>query len=155
MMRIAIIKALFLLGAGLTLFSSCSTDVPSTIPDGYLVNCTINLNDAQFSPLKTPGTALSVNVPFSYNTQLGYGGLIIVHALSPENTFYAFDSSCPYEKEQNIKVKVSQLEAICPQCGSKFDIVTGFGVPIAGPARNPLKRYNSVYFSKDMIRIVN
>lgn len=82
---------------------------------------------------------LPANFPYNANTFTGYGGVLLIMALDPATSSYApqaFDAACPVERDPGITLSISpdNLEAICPKCGSHFNVVTGSGSPTAGQA---------------------
>ena len=90
----------------------------------------------------------------------GFGGVLVYHGIAYNGTeYHAFDAACPHEAMPNVIVNVDEtgIFAICPKCGSKFDLLEGFGIPVAGPCaeeRQPLKRYK-VEQEKNKIYIFN
>jgi nitrite reductase/ring-hydroxylating ferredoxin subunit len=70
----------------------------------------------------------------------GFGGVLVVHNMFGE--YKAFDLSCPYEARQDVLIKVDNeiLYAVCPVCGTKYDVGTGYGAPI-GMGRHYLRIY--------------
>ena len=80
--------------------------------------------------------------------QTGFGGVLVYHGLSSNGTgaFFAFDAACPHEASANVIVEVdeSAVYAICPKCGSKFELLNGIGNPVEGPCaeeKQALKQY--------------
>ena len=78
----------------------------------------------------------------------GFGGVLVYHGLSTMGTgaFYAFDAACPYEASSTVVLSVdeSAVYAVCPECGSKFELLNGIGNPVEGPCaekRWQLRRY--------------
>lgn len=80
----------------------------------------------------------------------GYGGLLVFRTIQDE--IYAYDLSCPYEKDKSITVHPeTNGEAVCPECGSVFvimyghvesgGIMYGLGTPRKGPATERLQSY--------------
>jgi nitrite reductase/ring-hydroxylating ferredoxin subunit len=72
----------------------------------------------------------------------GYGGVLVVHSI--DDGFYAFDLACPYEHNRGILVSVDEntLNAVCPKCGTKYDIsMGGTGAP-NGVGKYYLKKYS-------------
>lgn len=71
------------------------------------------------------------------NERTGFGGVLVYHGLSGSGTgaFYAFDAACPHEASQSVLVEVDEaaIYAICPTCGSKFELLNGLGNPVEGP----------------------
>ncbi len=80
---------------------------------------------------------------------VGYGG-IIVYSYMTSNTMSgvahtAFDMSCTYEKEPDIRVYPddTRMSAVCEKCGSKFNLIYGQGYVEEGPANERLRQYNA------------
>jgi nitrite reductase/ring-hydroxylating ferredoxin subunit len=83
--------------------------------------------------------------------RIGFGGVLVVHAV--DNQFYAFDRACPYEANRSILIEAdaNHLTAICPKCGTKYDIgVGGSGAP-NGVGNYYLKRYTVSGSSSQLI----
>lgn len=72
--------------------------------------------------------------PFTVTTYTGYGGILLV--CDYFNNPLAYDLSCPFEAKPDIRIKVDteHLDAVCPVCGSTYDIFEGYGRPTSGPA---------------------
>ncbi|MCD7848638.1 MAG: hypothetical protein LUH63_02190 [Parabacteroides sp.] len=63
---------------------------------------------------------------------------------SGNTTYYAFDLCCPHEAKRNIIIEPNNTgTAICPECGTEFDIAAygGSGAPVKGVSKYPLRRY--------------
>ena len=77
--------------------------------------------------------------PYSYGSATGYGGVLLIYG---QNSFtgevgpLAYDLSCPVERMPEITVYVDEnsLEAICPDCGSHYNVLEAGGAPTEGPA---------------------
>ena len=83
--------------------------------------------------------------------QTGFGGVLVYHGLSSNGTgaFFAFDAACPHEASANVIVDVdeSAVYAICPKCGSKFELLNGIGNQVEGPcAEEKQALYQLSYF---------
>ncbi|MDR2041324.1 MAG: (2Fe-2S)-binding protein [Tannerella sp.] len=93
--------------------------------------------------LRTPGTSQTyTSKDINPNIQrVGFGGVLVVHAA--DDRFYAFDLACPYEASRSVRVApdANTIYAVCPKCGTKYDIAFGTGAP-NGVSRFYLKRYN-------------
>lgn len=127
----------------------CTTD-STTIP---LAPVNLQVNLLQATTLTAIGATESYITPNSSLEALGYGGILVVHTLS--DSYVAFDLSCPYEAQQNVRVVVqSDLTAKCPVCGSVYRIMDGTGWPISGPSRHKLKQYH-VYPDGNVLNITN
>ena len=79
------------------------------------------------------------NFPYNANTFTGYGGVLLMMALDASTGGYtpvAYDASCPVESSPNITVGVDSqsLDAVCPSCGSHYDVLQGSGGPKSGVA---------------------
>jgi uncharacterized Zn-finger protein len=85
-------------------------------------------------------TMKDVNAGFE---QVGFGGVLAVHAV--DDCFYAFDLACPHEASRNVLIAADEntIYAVCPKCGTKYDIAFGTGAP-DGVSKYYLKRYTVV-----------
>ena len=78
--------------------------------------------------------------PYTANTHVGFGGVLLIGGVDPftsaPNVPLAYDLSCPVERSQTVRVRVdaATMEAVCPKCGSRYDVVIAGGSPVAGPA---------------------
>ena len=78
--------------------------------------------------------------PFTASTYLGFGGILLIGGVDPfttePNVPLAYDLSCPVERSQTVRVAINadNLEAVCPKCGSRYDVVMAGGSPVGGPA---------------------
>lgn len=78
----------------------------------------------------------------------GFGGVLLIGGMDPfsATTFtpLAYDLSCPVECSPSVRVVIApeSLEAVCPVCGSHFDVVMAGGAPVAGPALTGTSKYS-------------
>lgn len=78
--------------------------------------------------------------PYTANSYVGFGGVLLIGGVDPftnePNVPLAYDLACPVEKSPTVRVAVddSTLEAVCPKCGSRYDVVMAGGSPVGGPA---------------------
>ena len=77
--------------------------------------------------------------PYTYNSATGYGGVLLICGQNPYTGDIgplAYDLSCPVERMPDIRVYVdlNNYQAVCPDCGSHYDIVEAGGAPLSGPA---------------------
>lgn len=95
--------------------------------------------------------------------RMGFGGILVVKSFDGINgLYYAYDLACPYEHNRNklVEVDKSGAKAVCPHCGSEFEIVygdqnqIGSGIPLKGPAKERLLRYQ-VISNGNGFRVVN
>jgi hypothetical protein len=77
------------------------------------------------------------------NERIGLGGLLVVR--TPFDTWAAFDLACPNEPtpNQNAIVEVDEdgINAVCPRCGTKYQIFDGTGIALEGK-KFGLRSYN-------------
>lgn len=105
--------------------------------------------------LLIPGGMVRILRPSLSSDRLGYGGVLVVRSLV-EEAFFAYDLACPIEVSTETQLELHDLEVRCPECGSRFDVLSGAGVPTFGPARHPLRRYSTLYLSSTRaVRITN
>lgn len=91
---------------------------------------------------------------FAYlaKTYTGFGGVLLVSGVNPftleAGSPMAYDLACPVECKPQIRVRIqsdgSIPTAVCPQCGSAYDITERGGAPKSGPALSEkvgLQRY--------------
>ena len=85
--------------------------------------------------------------PFTVNTYVGFGGVLLIGGIDPftseTNVPLAYDLACPVECSQTVRVVIDQdnLEAVCPVCGSRYNVLTAGGAPVAGPALTGKYKY--------------
>ncbi|MDE6855733.1 MAG: hypothetical protein K2J34_04650 [Muribaculaceae bacterium] len=85
--------------------------------------------------------------PYTANTYVGFGGVLLIGGIDPftaePNVPLAYDLSCPVERSQTVRVYIDsdKLEAVCPQCGSRYDVLTAGGAPVGGPALTGKYKY--------------
>lgn len=85
--------------------------------------------------------------PYNANTYVGFGGVLLIGGVDPftndPNVPLAYDLACPVENSQTVRVAVdeSSLEAVCPKCGSHYNVITAGGAPVAGPALTGKYKY--------------
>ncbi len=144
MKKIAIILITFLT-------FSCSKDSVDIIPN-VRFTAEINLDNPQYS-----GSNPFIVKPSSTNKYVGVNG-VVVFELTPTE-FYAFDLMCTHQHEKTgafFAEVVNQGDVIlaCPECGSEFNVAAEYGSVIKGPAKWPLKRYQTSV-SGSILRIWN
>ncbi len=136
------------------LFSSCDKSLDSEIPSlPVYLSVRIDHNN-----LTTAGSYKSFTTRPDASSYIGFGGVLIIRGYEAENnSVYAYDLACPYEKNNTIRVTInSDNVAECKKCGSLFNgIFWGSPAPSSGPAFDEklfLRRYNA--FIKDFDIIV-
>ena len=161
MRRFVLMKKIILFLAFLLSFFSCKEEDFTNIPDAR-VYLTLTLDD--YSSFKN-GIGNSLVCPRDLKTKdmtgasYGYGGLILFHTMDSERVFVAYDRTCPFEVKASVKINVDGGQGVCPQCGSVFDLLTGYGAVVSGKAKYPLRSYTvHVYTSSvrgDELQVVN
>lgn len=77
--------------------------------------------------------------PYIYNSATGYGGVLLIGGQNPYTGDVgplAYDLSCPVERMPDVRVYVNaDFHAVCPQCGSIYNVTETGGIPIDGPAK--------------------
>lgn len=92
---------------------------------------------------------------FTETTYTGFGGVLLIMGMDPFEAGavapLAYDLSCPVECKAYVRVYVdpSNYDAVCPVCGSHYDVTMGGGAPVSGPAltgqvKYGLQRYRAV-----------
>lgn len=131
--------ALFILTVILNL-QSCKDDYVSTIPYAP-VNLDLNLI-VNYPNFRTANQSMEFEKPRTVTDRIGYGGILVY--IDFDNKYDAWDMCCPYEADPSIKVHDNGLgQAVCTDCGTVYDLSWGLAVPIEGPSKQPLKRYQT------------
>ena len=134
-------------------FSACGEEETRNIYDTR-VDYKIDLN-AWDKDLRIPGAYQQITKERADGYYIGYGGLLVVTSLEfpiAPNIYplFAYDLACPYEHNPNIKLDVNdKIEAVCPECGSTFDIINGYGTRLSGPSSTGLQRYSVINDSRN------
>lgn len=85
--------------------------------------------------------------PYNANSYTGFGGVLLIGGMDPfttePNVPLAYDLACPVERDANVRVAVDadNLEAVCPKCGSHYDVIMAGGSPVSGPALTGSTKY--------------
>ena len=97
--------------------------------------------------LWSPGNYYYITTPVG-NDRLGYGGLIVAYCYDELEPYCAFDLACPHCVSPTIRVSEpnEMLVCTCPNCGERYDLLYGMGIPLDGISKWPLKEY-SAYIS--------
>jgi len=151
-MKCNLVKQYFLCFLLAFSFSGCDDNYYSSIPD-VPVYIKLNLTAAHTAFKNSSNQFLLFEKNGVYNDLiggLGYGGVLVYSGLSLDDSgntvYYAFDMSCPYEADKDIKVYPKEDgfgEVVCEKCGSIYNLGYGFGNPTSGPSTESLKRYKA------------
>ena len=82
------------------------------------------------------------NFAWTERTATGYGGVLLISGVNPftleAGVPLAYDLACPVERKPDIRVQIESPEqipiAVCPKCGSSYDVTERGGSPLAGVA---------------------
>ncbi len=82
------------------------------------------------------------NFAYTEQTSTGYGGVLLINGTNPftleAGVPVAYDLACPVERRADVRLSMQKSDlfpiAVCPVCGSKYDVVERGGSPIEGPA---------------------
>lgn len=91
--------------------------------------------------------------PYTSSSATGFGGVLLIEGLDPfsgnSSLPLAYDLACPVERQPNVRVEIEQdrYMAVCPVCGSVYDVTMQRGAPVSGLAatgetKYALKSYN-------------
>ncbi|MDE6682459.1 MAG: hypothetical protein K2J87_03440 [Muribaculaceae bacterium] len=146
--------------AGAFCLAGCNSNDDERIPN---MAVSINLSDAgQWNRYGVSGFGIPqyfikalrepAGFPYLDRTMTGFGGVLLINGFDyrvNEVAPLSYDLSCPVERKQDIRVKVDPdtFEAICPVCGSKYDVTMGSGAPISGAAASDhysLRQYKCI-----------
>ena len=153
-MRKTNICKLFALIISFFIFFSCQKELRSSIPSCEVY---IETTVSEYAKLQTPNSSVSyiytpgMSVPSNY--RFGYGGVLIYRDL--DGKVRSCDLACPVEASRTVRVEVRMPYAVCPVCGSKYDLSWGFVAPVAGPAKEALRIYDNIRIKANSIVVVN
>ena len=143
-------KKLYLLLLPVMLLASCHELNDDRIP---MVGVNIDLGNAGvwatygvsgYGPhrefILADGIRLPAGFPYTVYSKTGYGGVLLIGGFNPftgEIGPMAFDLSCPVERKPDVRVYIDEetFDAICPVCGSHYNVVGSYGAPLTDPAK--------------------
>lgn len=85
--------------------------------------------------------------PYSQTSATGFGGVLLINGMDPYTSStdvpLAYDLACPVEMKATVRVEVEGelYNAVCPVCGSRYDVTMGAGAPLSGPAATGDHKY--------------
>ena len=148
-MKSIIQYCLFVLLINLSI-TSCNDNYISSIPD-FPVSLELNLTTTYPTFKNSYNKSMTFTKGITAVDRIGFGGILVYTGFDGE--YYAFDMSCPYEHQTNVRVYPNGLgQAVCEGCGSVFEIGYGIGNPSSGKAKEVLKRYKTT-LSGDVLYI--
>ena len=141
----------FSLALSFIIFFSCKDD-ESFVPNSEVY---VKTRTSEYNELQIPNHAVVYEYDGLYpsNFKLGYGGLAIFRDL--EGKLSCCDLACPVEKSHMNPLKITMPYAICPLCGSKFDLSYSVGNAVEGEAKTPLRMYRNIRDTGEYIIVTN
>lgn len=137
----------------MALLSSCERAVESPVPR-WSVYYEFSPQQTAYRDLLTPGGLVLIPESNVASMRLSPMGIAVVRSLTEEQ-YYAFDLACTVESSPWSRLERSGLQLRCPRCGSRYDILSGSGVPIEGVAKYPLRRYRASRTVQGLILVTN
>ncbi|MBK3517475.1 Rieske (2Fe-2S) protein [Carboxylicivirga marina] len=130
---------------------ACQKDSVEIIPN-IRFTAEINLDNPQYS-----GSNPFIVMPGGTNRYVGINGVVVFEVTPTE--FYAFDLMCTHQHDKTGSFFVEEVNKgdvvlKCPECGSEFNVAAEYGSIVKGPAKWPLKRYQTSV-SGSILRIWN
>lgn len=151
------ILATFLAIAAVLLGGGCDS-----VDDDRIPSLAVNINLAGAGQWNTYGvsgvgiyryfilsqdTRLPAGYSYSASSATGFGGVLLIGGVDAftqeQNVPLAYDLACPVECKATIRVAIDPetLEAVCPVCGSHYNVVMAGGSPVSGPALTGDRKY--------------
>ena len=99
------------------------------------------------------GTRTPYSFPYTQTSATGFGGVLLISGMDPFSGAtllpLAYDLACPVERKPTVRIEIEEetFKAICPVCGSSYDVTMGGGAPLSGPASSSafgLRRYRCI-----------
>lgn len=93
------------------------------------------------------------NFGYTDQTFTGFGGVLLIGGVDPFNgntlAPLAYDLSCPVECKPDIRVAIDPqtLDAVCPVCGSHYNVTSAVGAPVSGVAADGKHKYGLQRYS--------
>lgn len=126
-----------------------------SVDDDRIPSLAVNVNIADAALWNTYGVAgfgisrqfiisstlrIPSGFPFTMQSATGFGGILLIGGMDPftnaTDTPLAYDLACPVECRQDVRVEIEGdlFQAVCPSCGSRYDVTMQGGSPVSGPA---------------------
>ena len=139
------------------ILQGCEGPYISPIPD-YPVSLNLNLTANYPTFRNSVGQQLVFTKPIKATDLIGFGGILVCTGIMLDdygNTqYFAFDLACPHEVKQTVRVATlpdRPGEVKCPECGTVYSVGFGFGEPVSGPSKHPLKRYKTLLQNDNLL----
>jgi nitrite reductase/ring-hydroxylating ferredoxin subunit len=148
MKRITLIVC-YLLASHLSCTDKYDNPIPSLPVYLYL---DLTFEDKELKTIGSYKEYTGQNINPGLGERTGFGGILVVHTMLDE--YKAFDRTCPHEVQSDITVEVDteSLNAICPKCGTKYDVIMfGTGTPSEGASKHGLRPYHTTQNGNKLI----
>lgn len=148
----------------------CGISACHEVDDDRIPNFAVSINLADAGQWNTYGVSgfgsyqrfiftnnlrIPAGFPYTGMSATGYGGVLLIAGMDPFSgetlAPLAYDLACPVEMKADIRVEIEgeMYDAVCPQCGSHYDVVMGGGSPksgiaAAGDHKYGLRRYKCI-----------
>jgi hypothetical protein len=148
---------IFIAGLSILILTSCKNTDYDVIPDVF-IDFTIDLLDPEFAALTVIGISDTIDAStnnWGYKSA-GYDNNGIIIYSGPDE-YLAYDRTCPHDFSVNnlsVAVKAYLSVAECPVCGTKYTL-SGYGSPLSGIGKYPLKSYKTSFEENRYIRVWN
>ncbi len=151
---------------GITLLFICLTVFCltgcETVDDERIPNLAVSINVGDAALWNTYGVAgfgssrrfvlaqglrLPTGFPYNMQSATGFGGVLLINGMDPftasTDVALAYDLACPVECKPDVRVEIQGdlYEAVCPVCGSRYDVTMQGGAPLSGPAATGKHKY--------------
>jgi nitrite reductase/ring-hydroxylating ferredoxin subunit len=143
-------KRILIIGCLILWIFSCKTEENPIPSYPVYLNLDLTFEDKVLKAIPAYKEFTNRNINIALGERIGYGGVLVVHTLLDE--YKAFDRACPYEASANVTVQVDEeiLYAVCPKCGTKYEVGLGSGAP-DGVGRHGLRPYNTMLNGSKLI----
>lgn len=100
-----------------------------------------------------PGLGEPRGYAYNVSTGTGFGGVLLIGGMNPYTTEtgvpLAYDLACPVERDPQVRVQISgeRFDAVCPKCGSHYDVTMRGGAPLSGPASEGQYKYGLTVYN--------
>ena len=125
------------------------------IPDAPVyINLDLTFEDKELKAIPSYKEYTARNINIALGERAGFAGILVVHNMLGE--YKAFDRACPYEINAGVTVEVDNevLYAVCPKCGTTYEIGIGPGVP-NGSSKHGLRQYSVISNGNNKLVIKN
>ncbi|MDR1813531.1 MAG: (2Fe-2S)-binding protein [Tannerella sp.] len=133
------------------LFSASCGEHENPIPTMTVyLNLDLTFEDKELKAFPSFKEYTTKNINAALGERIGFGGVLVVHTILDE--YVAFDRACPYESNSTVTVEVDEnvLNAVCPRCGTVYDLSMVPGAP-NGKSKYYLKKYTVIQNGNKLI----